>query len=255
MSVKKLSLSLVLITKNEAHQLERCLRSVPFASDVVVLDSGSTDATVETAKALGARVFIEEWRGFGLQRRRAVELAAHDWVLCLDADEALSPELAAEIQARFAELDTKTAYRFPRLSFHLGRWIRHGGWHPDWQLRFFNRQHSTWSEAPVHEKVQAAQIGDFRSNLLHWVFRDLSHQVHTNDRYSTLQAQELHAKGVRSSLLKMLIKPKVKFWECYLFKLGFLDGRAGLVIAVGAAYSVFLKWSKLWEIQSIKKEV
>ena len=247
--MKKLPLSLVLITKNEEARIERCLRSVPFAADVVVLDSGSTDGTAQKARALGARVFEEEWRGFGPQRRRAVELALHDWVLCLDADEALSSELADEITRRFESFDVETAYRFPRLSFHLGRWIRHGGWHPDWQLRLFHRSSAQWSSAPIHEKVEAAKIESLRGVLQHWVFENLSHQVMTNDRYSTLQAQELYDRGVRSSLWRMLIKPKVKFWECYLLKGGFLDGRAGFIIAVGAAYSVFLKWTKLWELE------
>lgn len=247
--MKKLPLSLVLITKNEEHRLERCLRSVPFAAEVVVLDSGSTDGTVALAKGLGARVFVEDWRGFGPQRRRAVELASHDWVLCLDGDEALSPELAAEIEARFETLDPAAGYRSPRLSFHLGRWIRHGGWHPDWQLRLFHRAHAGWSEAAVHERVEATRVESLRGSILHWVFEDLSHQVRTNDRYSSLQARELFERGVRSSLWKQITKPKVKFFECYLFKGGFLDGWPGFVIAVGAAYSVFLKWAKLRELE------
>lgn len=247
--MKKLPLSLVLITKDEERRLERCLRSVPFAADVVVLDSGSSDGTVELARRLGARVFVEDWRGFGPQRRRAVELAAHDWVLCLDADEALSAELAAEIEARFEGLEPEAAYRSPRLSFHLGRWIRHGGWHPDWQVRLFHRGHARWSEAVVHEKVEARRVESLRGSILHWVFDDLSHQVRTNDRYSSLQARELFDRGVRSSLWKQVTKPKVKFFECYLFKGGFLDGWPGFVIAVGAAYSVFLKWTKLRELE------
>lgn len=248
-------LSLVIITKNAEAHIARCLKSVPFASDVVVVDSGSTDGTVTLAKSLGARVFQEEWRGFGPQKRRATELAKTDWVLNLDADEALGEGAQIELQALLAQppLDID-AYAFPRLSYHMGRWIRHGGWYPDWQVRLYDRRHANWSEDPLHEKVQAKNVRRLKSPLLHWVFKDLTDQVATNNRYSGLGTDQLERKGRRFRLFHLITKPTVKFLETYVWKLGFLDGMPGFIIAVGASYSVFLKWSKLWEREHIKIE-
>lgn len=248
-------ITLTVITLNAESDIARCLKSVPFASDVVVVDSGSTDRTVEIAESLGARVFREEWRGFGPQKRRATELAKYDWILSLDADEALSPESQNELQTLFASalpLDVE-AFAFPRLSFHLGRWIRHGGWYPDWQIRIYNRRHANWSTASIHEKIEAQRVRKVKAPIQHWVFKNLSDQIQTNNRYSSLGAEELVKSGRGFSLFNLFVKPQVKFLECYIWKRGFLDGIPGLIIAVGAAYSVFLKWSKLWEIQRVPK--
>ncbi len=240
-------LSLVVITLNAEAHIARCLNSVPFASDIVVLDSGSTDRTVEIAKGLGARVFNEEWRGFGPQKRRATELAQADWVLNLDADEALSDAAQVELQALLASPLKPEAYRFPRLSFHMGRWIRHGGWYPDRQVRLYDRKRANWSTDSIHEKVVGRDVQDLRAPILHWVFKDLTDQVQTNNRYSGLGAEMLSQTGRHFRLFHLLTKPWVKFFETYIWKRGFLDGVPGFVIAVGAAYSVFLKWAKLWE--------
>ncbi len=247
-------ISLVVITLNAEKHIADCIRSVSFASDIVVLDSGSTDGTVEIAKNLGARVFAEEWRGFGPQKRRATELAKTDWVLNLDADEALSPPLQEELQQILqAGVPGHAAFAFPRVSFHMGRWIWHGGWYPDWQVRLYDRSKANWSTAKIHEKVEATDLGYLKKPILHYVFRDLAHQIETNNRYSTLGADMLNEKGRRFWLVHLLLKPKVKFFETYIWKRGFLDGLPGLIIAVGAAYSVFLKWAKLWEMQKIKR--
>ena len=247
-------ISVVVVTLNEEANIERCLRSVPFASELIVVDTFSSDRTVEIARGLGAKVVQEKWRGFGPQKKFAANLAQNDWVLSLDADEALSPELQQEIVARFESLKVGTAYTLPRKSFFLGRWIMHGGWYPDRQIRLFHKKHSQWNEAPIHEKVEAPVVSDeFRAPILHWVFDDISDQVRTNDRYSSLQAQERFARGERSNGFLIMFKPWVKFMECYFFKLGLLDGRAGLVIAVNAAYSVFLRHAKLRELADIKR--
>lgn len=246
-------LSLVVITKNAEAHLARCLKSVPLAHEIIVLDSGSTDKTAQIAKDCGAQVFVEEWRGFGRQKRRATELAKNNWILSLDADEALGPEAQKELQVLLSsDMSHADAYAFPRLSFHMGRWIRHGGWYPDWQIRLYDRRRANWSEADLHEKVQAQQVTRLREPILHWVFKDLADQVQTNNRYSTLGSEALLAKGQSFWLLQLVIKPWVKFVECYFWKRGFLDGLPGFVIAVGAAYSVFLKWAKLWELKKIK---
>ena len=245
----QLPMSLVVITLNEEANIERCLKSVPFAAEIIVVDSFSTDRTVEIAQKCGARVIQEKWRGFGAQKAFAAQAARHDWILSLDADEALSPELAQELQQKFTQLDPVAGYRLPRLSYHLGRWIRHGGWYPDYQLRLFNKKFAQWNTAELHEKVEVKKALDLQSNLLHWVFKDISDQVKTNDRYSSLGADALYEKGKRFSLVKLVAKPISKFLETYFWKLGFLDGIAGFVISVGAAYSVFLRWSKLWEVE------
>ena len=246
-------LSLAIICLNEAANIERCIRSVPFAADIVVLDSHSTDQTRELAEACGARVFNEDWRGFRAQKQRATDLCANDWVLSLDADEALSAEAQAEIcQLMSTEnFDRQDGYELPRLSWNLGRWIRHGGWYPDLQLRLFHRQRSSWQGGEhVHERVSAPKVSRLNCAILHWPFENLTEQVATNNRYSSLGAAELRARGVKFSLLKLILKPWSKFLETYVIKLGFLDGRAGLVIAVGAAYSVFLKFAKLGETET-----
>ncbi len=247
----KLPLSVVIITLNEERNILRCLSSVSFASECLIIDSGSTDQTLQIAEKMGAKTMQQAWMGFGPQKQYATDQAQFDWVLNIDADEAVSLELAQEIHARFKTLDPKTGYLLPRKSFHFGKWIRYGGWYPDLQLRLYHKKNSKWSTAQIHEKVLSAKTERLKSPLLHWVFKDLYHQVQTNNRYSTLQAEALFLDGKRASLFRMVIKPVSKFIECYFWKRGFCDGRAGFVIAIGAAYSVFLKWSKLWELQKV----
>jgi glycosyltransferase involved in cell wall biosynthesis len=242
------------IAKDEAAGIERCLRSAPFvAESVVIVDTKSADATDDIARRCGARVFVEDWRGFREQKAHAVSLARHDWILSLDADEALSAEAQAEVVAWLASgagasLD---GMEFPRLSWNLGRWIRFGGWYPDAQLRLFHRDRAQWRAGHLHERVAAPRAGRFRSAILHWPFASLAEQVETNNRYSTLGARDLRDRGKAFSPWALALKPLSKFIETYLIKRGFLDGRAGLVIAVGAAYSMFLKHAKLWELQSV----
>ncbi len=245
----KLPLSLIVITLNEERNIERCIRSVPFASDVLVVDSGSRDRTQEIAAKLGARVLHRNWSGYGPQKKFATEQATQDWILSLDADEALSPELAQEIREKFKQLDPQTGYELPRKSWHLGKWIRHGGWYPDYQLRLYNRKFSQWPDAQIHERVEAKQTAKLQQPLLHYVFENLADQVETNNRYSSLLAEKDWKSGKRYSCVKLLVKPFTKFFETYILKLGFLDGRAGFMISISAAYSIFLRWAKISEIQ------
>ncbi len=248
--VKKLPISLTVITLNEEKNIERCLKSVPWAAEIVVLDSGSQDLTCEIAQNLGARVFREEFRGYRAQKERATELATEEWVLSLDADEALSENLSNEICSRFEEdLSQVDGFQVRRANFHLGRWISHGGWYPDRWIRLFRKEKAIWKGGNVHEKVEVESFEDLTGHILHRVFEDLSDQVETNNRYSGLGAKDLFEKKKDFSLFKLLTKPISKFVETYFFKRGFLDGLPGFIISVGAAYSVFLKFSKLWEIQ------
>lgn len=251
MSSGKLPLSLVIITFNEEKNLKACIESVPFASDIVVLDSFSKDKTKDVAVSLGARFYEQSWLGFGPQKNKAVELAQYDWVLSLDADERLSPELQVEIIQQFGKLEKSTGYLLPRISFYLGRWIRYGGWYPDYQLRLFHRRYSKWDQAGIHEKVLAVKTTKFIHPIQHYVFETISHQVITNDKYSGLQAQNLFKQNKSGfSMFKLITKPGVKFIENYFYKRGFLDGLPGFIIAVGSAYSVFLKYAKYWELEN-----
>lgn len=245
-------MSLVIISLNEEANIERCIRSAPWVNDVVVLDSGSTDRTQEITRSLGARVFVEPFRGFRAQKQRATDLANNNWILSLDADEALSEKASAELEQFVADEQRLNKYdgvEMPRLSFHMGRWIRHGGWYPDRQLRLFNRKSAAWAKGHVHERIEAKRVCELKSELLHWPFGSLSEQVRTNNEYSTLGARDLFDRGKKFSFLKLIFKPISKFLETYVVKLGFLDGMPGFIIAVGAAYSVFLKFSKLRELQ------
>lgn len=252
--MEKRPISLVIITLNEDENIARCIQSVPWADEVIVLDSDSKDKTREIATSLGAKVHTQKFLGFRDQKQMATDLAKNDWVLCLDADEALSLALSEEIIHQFDTTPIQDGYKMPRLSFHMGRWIKHGGWYPDRQLRFFNRKKAKWGGGHVHEKVECANVGVFKNNILHYVFRDIKHQVDANNRYSSLGAQDLFDRKKKFCLLKLFIKPISKFLETYVWKLGFLDGLPGFVISVGASYSVFLKFSKLKELEQIAKK-
>ncbi len=250
----------MIITLNEEKGIARAIESASFCSDIVVLDSGSTDNTCQIARELGARVFLEEWRGFQAQKQRATDLAANDWVLSLDGDEAIGKELQEEVRSilsGWARGEDQShfkidGYRMPRLTWNLGRWIRHGGWYPDYQLRLYNRTRAKWVGGLVHERVKAERVEKLKGSLLHYPFSRHSDQVATNNRYSGLGAEALHAKGEKFRISKLLIKPISKFVETYVFKRGFQDGLPGFIIAVGAAYSIFLKFAKLWEIQKLE---
>lgn len=248
-SEDQVPLTVVIITKNEELNLQRCLESVAWAKERLVLDSGSTDRTLEIARQCGARVETKAWLGFGAQKALGASLAKTDWILSLDADERVTAEMAAEIRASLPNLDPSFAYSFPRRSYVWNRWIQHGGWSPDRQIRLFQRTFSNWDASPIHEKVVAKQVLPLNSSIDHFVFRDLAHQIETNNRYSGLLAAKDHAEGKTFSVAKLVIKPWVKFIENYFLKAGFLDGLPGFVIAVNSAHSTFLRWFKIWEIE------
>jgi glycosyltransferase involved in cell wall biosynthesis len=251
--MKKLPLSLVIITLNEETNIVRCIESAPFASEVIVVDSLSTDRTVEFAEKHGARVLKHKFQGYRAQKQFALDEASQPWVLSLDADEALSPELQAEIAAVVSE-SSHDAYRMPRCSFHLGRWIRYGGWYPDFQTRLFRRERARWTGGEVHERPEIkGTVGTLKADLLHYVFRDFDDQIDTNNEFSSLGARELLRRGDSFSLWRLVFKPLGKFFECYIWKRGFLDGAAGFIIALGASQSLFLKYAKLWEALAEKR--
>ncbi len=251
MNVEKhrIALSVVIVTLNEEFNIKRALDSLTWADEVLIYDSGSTDQTLTIAQKMGAKIISGDWLGFGSTKRKATLLAKNDWILSLDADEEVPEPLIQEIRMKFETLNAKTAYRIPRLSRFLGRWIRYGGWYPDAQIRLFNRQFANWDTAEIHERVEAKQIESLAQPFHHYVFKSIEHQVQTNNRYSSLQALAMHKKNRRFSWFHYLTKPSVKFLECYFLKRGILDGWVGYLIARNASYSVFLKWSKLKELR------
>jgi glycosyltransferase involved in cell wall biosynthesis len=242
-------LSAVLITRNAASVLEPCLESLAFADEIVVVDSASTDATAELARSRGARLVQKEWLGFGRQKQFAVEQAAHDWVLCLDADERVSPQLAASIQAALAA-PAAPVYRMPRRNRFLGRWLAHGEGYPDWSPRLFNRLNARWSDDLVHEKVlYAATPGTLQGDLLHDSSDDLTAYLERQNRYTTLAAHQAYELGRSAGVAHLLLSPVVRFIKFYVLRLGFLDGLPGLLhISIGCMNS-YLKYAKLIELR------
>lgn len=240
-----LKISATLVTLNEESNLPRAIESLRCCDEIVVVDSGSHDRTVEIASKLGARVIETEWRGYAAQKNFAAEQAAHDWILSLDADEALSESLEAEIWDIKRSGPQADAYTIPRLAQYMGRWIFHSGWYPDRKVRLYDRSKAKWVGEYVHESVRVnGRVAHLKSNLLHYTCDSLSQHLKTTDRYTTLAAQELAAQGRRVPLWRLLLSPPWAFVKTYLFQRGFQDGFEGLVIAYMAATYVFVKYAK-----------
>ena len=247
-----LPLSLVIIARDAAHELADCLASAAFAAETIVVDSGSADDTAQLAARAGARVIGHAWEGFGPQKNFAVLQATHDWVLCLDADERVTPELAAAIRALFvAGAPAAAAYAFARRNRFLGRWRAHGEGYPDWNVRLFDRRRARWSSDLVHEKVVAdGPVEKLRGDLLHASAESIDAYIAKQNRYTTVQATVMHAKGERASAAQLVFSPVARFLRFYVLRLGFLDGAAGFAhIAIGA-FASFLKYAKLRALQT-----
>jgi glycosyltransferase involved in cell wall biosynthesis len=243
----ELPLSLVVITRDAAVDIADCVASASFAADVLVVDSGSRDDTVEVARRSGARVIEREWMGFGPQKQFAAAEAANDWVLCIDADERVSPELAASIAALFAAGAPRAcAYAIARRNRFLGRWLAHGEGYPDWTVRLFDRRRARWSDDPVHERVIASgPVERLAGDLMHASAESLDAYIAKQNRYTSLQAAALHASGSKAGPLRLALSPLARFVRFYVLRLGFLDGAAGFAhIAIGA-FASFLKYAKL----------
>ena len=242
--------SVCIITRDEEANLPDCLASVRWAEEIVVVDSRSADRTREIAAAAGARVIERDFPGHIEQKNFAVGQATHEWVLCLDADERLSPELAASVQAALAGPGDRAGFEFPRRTFHLGRWILHGGWYPDRKLRLFRRARGRWAGTNPHDRVEVdGPVGRLAGDLLHYSYRDLSAHLRQVDFLTTIAAREKRAKGERFRVHRLALRPAGKFLRMFILKAGFLDGVAGFVVAVTGAYYVFLKYAKLRELE------
>ncbi len=241
-------ISVVVITLNEADRILALLKSAAFADEVIVVDSGSTDGTQEICRVGGARVVTHPWQGFGEQKQYAMELASYEWILNLDADERISDPLAAELQETIQNAPPEICgFSMPRLSRYLGVWIRHGGWYPDRKVRLVRKGCGQWKGGGLHEKLEVSgKIRPLSSPILHDVYRNISDQVITINRFSDIYAEERSATGGWFTVAGVF-HALGKFAECYLWKLGVLDGAAGLVIAMNSAWYVFLKHAKVWE--------
>jgi len=244
-----MALSVIIITKNEAADIRACLESVAWADEIIVVDSASTDDTAAICKELGAQVHVvHDWPGFGPQKNRALAYATRDWVLSLDADERVTPELRREIEAVMHEERAYAAYDIPRSSSYCGRFMRHSGWYPDHVTRLFRRGSSRFSDDLVHERLLVeGATGKLRGEgeLLHYAFDGMEEVLRKVNQYSTAGAQRMHAQGRKGSLAGAVLRGIWSFVRTYFLRLGFLDGREGFMLAVSNAEGTYYRYVKL----------
>jgi len=244
-------LSVTIIARNESANIAAALESVAWADEIIVVDAESTDDTVEIATRYTDRVVVRAWPGYVEQKNYAASLAANEWILSVDADERVTPPLAEEIRRLLAGEPTDAGYRIPRVTWHLGRWIRTTDWYPDYQLRLYDRRRGRWTGRYVHEGVTVdGGVANLGSDLQHFPFRSLSEHLETIDRYTTHAALQMYEAGRRATAADLAIHPPLAFLRNYVAKGGIVDGAAGLIISGMNAYYVFLKFAKLWELQS-----
>ncbi|UCH84913.1 MAG: glycosyltransferase family 2 protein [Candidatus Latescibacterota bacterium] len=240
-------ISTIVITFNEERNIARCLQSVEtFSDEIIVLDSNSTDQTVEIARGLGARVITNDWPGYGKQKQLALEHATHSWVFSIDADEEVSPELGREIRSLDFSMD---GYEMPRAVWYLNRWIKHGVWYPGYILRLFRRDKGSFTDDAVHEFVRVSgKVGRLHGDLLHYTYRDIHHHIEKMNDFTLIAAREMNEKGRRAGFRHIAVYPLLEFFKVYISKRGFLDGLAGVVVSVFHAFYVCLKYAKLHEL-------
>ena len=242
-------LSAVVITLNEEDHLRRCLESVAWADEIVVVDAESHDKTVQIAREFTDRVIVRPWAGFPAQKNFALEQSTGEWILSLDADEEAAPELRPEITAVVADSRTYHGYAVRRQNMFLGRFIRHGGLYPDWQVRLFRRGRGRFAERAVHESVTVTgPVGRLRGHLVHRSYEGVSDFIGRANRYSSLAAEQMVREGRRVRMGELILKPLGRFLSMYVMKRGFLDGRRGLLLATLYAYYVFMRSAKVWEV-------
>ena len=239
------------ITFNEAGNIQAALESLSWADEIIVVDSESTDDTVAMARQFTDKVLVRPWPGYIAQKNFAAEQASHDWIFSLDADERVTPPLADEIRLRLSAPSSASGYRVPRVTFHLGRWLRSTDWYPDYQLRLYDRRRARWAGKSVHESVKAdGVVEDLRHELQHYAYRDLAHHFQTMDRYTTLAARQMFEEGRRAGFFDLMVHPPAAFVRNYLLRGGFKDGVPGLIVSAMNARYVGLKFAKLWELCS-----
>lgn len=243
--------SVTIITLDEADHIGAAIDSASWADEIVVVDSGSADETVAIARAKGARVETRAWSGYIDQKNFAHGLAANDWIFSLDADERITPALAGEIRGLLATEPPHRGYRVPRVTYHLGRWLRTTDFYPDYQARLYDRRSARWTGRYVHESVRVdGGTGQMANELQHYSYRDLRDHLERINHYTSLAARQMLESGRRAGPLDMLVHPPAAFLRNYILRRGFLDGTVGLTLSIVNAYSVFLKFAKLWELQT-----
>ena len=244
------TVSAVVITKNEDAVIRRCLESLAWADEVIVMDSGSTDRTLEICRELGAKVFDADWQGPATQRNRGIEKSSGEWILALDADEWVTDELRREIEDTLAARSKPVAYRMPRLSSYCGRFMRHGGWWPDYIWRLFRREAARFGGGIVHDHlVCQGPKGKLRNHLMHEPFTDPAKVLVKLNAYSTWGAERMHEDGERSGLLRAVGHGAWTFFRTYVLRGGFLDGREGFMLAVSNAEGTYYKYVKLMQMR------
>ena len=244
------TISAIVITKNEAKNIAGCLESLSCADEIVVVDSGSEDGTVEIAKGFTDRVFVVEWKGYALTRQYALERAAGEWVLWLDADERLTPELASAVRRVVDEDAPFAGYRMPRKAYFLGRWMKHGGWYPGYVVRLFRREKARFNALRVHEKlIVDGAVETLREPILHYTDDSIAYYFEKFNAYTSLAAQDLVDRNRKVSVLGLLFRPVHMFVKMYLLRRGFLDGMEGFLLAIFSATYVFTKYAKVWELR------
>jgi glycosyltransferase involved in cell wall biosynthesis len=243
----------VVITYNESKNIRRCLQSVSWADEIVVVDAHSTDDTREIASAFTDKIHRLKWTGFGPAKGFGKSKASGDWILSVDADEVVPEKLREEVQRITQSQGSLDGYFIPRRSNFLGRWIKHGGWYPDLVLRLFKKERGDFTDRVVHEEVKVnGSTGRLRNDLLHYTDPDLDHYLKKLNRYTSLDALQLFRQGRRAGILDILFRPIITFVKMYFFKRGFSDGLPGLILAISSSFHVFSKYVKLWHLKETK---
>ncbi|MFO8057913.1 MAG: glycosyltransferase family 2 protein [bacterium] len=248
-------LSVAVVCLNEEDRIKECLESAAFADEIVVVDSGSADRTVEITKDYTGRVFHREWQGWKDQKKWAADQCSHEWVLTLDADEVISPELKSSMQTALESPEPEVnGYTFSRRTFYQGRWIRHCGWYPDRKLRLYKKSQARFGGEDPHEVIRVTgKTGHLGGDLYHYTYRDLRHHASQLARYAAVNANVKHKKGVRFKTSDLVFRPPYTFFKTYILKLGVLDAMPGFIISVMNGYYTFLKYARLWELGREKK--
>ncbi len=250
----KVPLSVIVITKNEEHNIVDCLQSVIWANEIIIVDAESKDRTVELARQFTPEVHVREWMGYGPAKNSALDHVTNTWVLWLDADERVSPELAREIRTAIQDQSTlHTVFEVARRAYFLGRWIRHCGWYPGYVVRLFKKNSARFSDSRVHEGLEyTGSVGRLENDLIHYTDDTLYHYFSKFNPYTSLAAADVMDAKRRFSLYDLLVRPPYLFFKMYVLRFGFLDGMPGLILSLLSASYVFMKYAKLWELESRK---
>jgi len=250
-------LSAVIVSFNEEKKISDCLKSVQFADEVLVVDSFSTDKTEEICHSFGARFLNKKWLGYVQQKNFAANQSTHEWVLSIDSDERCSPSLKKEIQNILRNPETAEAgFSIPRKVFYINRWIRNGGWYPARKVRLFQKKLARWEGEDPHDRVEVdGKCGKLTGEIYHFSFDNISSHFQTINNFTTVAAKEKIAKGRRTNIIGILLRPYSMFFKMFLLKTGFFDGMPGFIIAVLSWFHVFSKYVKIWELQKTRSQV